>query len=122
MDKWQCLQFFWESFGLSAYDSTIVPSDAKLPYITYEAVTDTFDGRVFPSAHIWYRSTSWEEISLKADEISAELGRGGITIPFVGGLMWVKRGEPFAQRMEDPEDPMIRRIRILIEVEFLSEN
>ena len=122
MDKAQCLHQFWSSFGLTAWDENTVPQSATLPYITYEISTDSFDGTILLSASIWYRSQSWAAISQKAEQISSYIGNGGITIPFTDGILWIKRGSPFAQRMGDPDDENIRRILINIEAEFISEN
>lgn len=122
MDKAQALHQFWSSFGLtaideySAYDSTI---DLPSNYITYEVQTSNFGDSVVLTASLWYRSTSWAEISQKADEIAEYIGWGGKIIPIDYGYMWIKLGTPFAQRMSD-EDDSIRRIYINISVDFLS--
>ena len=125
MDKWQALDKFWNSFGLTAYDENSVPTGKTgipLPYITYQANTDTFDNSVALSASLWYRSLSWEQISQKSDEISKKIGIGGTNVPYDGGVIWVKRANPFSQRMSDPTDDTIRRIFINIEAEFISQD
>lgn len=122
MDKAQALHQFWSSFGLtaideySAYDSTI---DLPSNYITYEVQTSNFGDSVALTASLWYRSTSWAEISQKADEIAEYIGWGGKIILIDHGYMWIKLGAPFAQRMSD-EDDSIRRIYMNISVDFLS--
>ena len=122
MDKAQALHQFWSSFGLtaideySAYDSTI---DLPSNYIAYEVQTSNFGDSVALTASLWYRSTSWAEISQKADEIAEYIGWGGKIIPIDHGYMWIKLGTPFAQRMSD-EDDSIRRIYMNISVDFLS--
>ena len=77
MNKEQALDTFWNSFGIPAYDSQTVPPDAVLPYITYQVTTDSFDNQVSLTNSIWYRSTSWKEISDKASEVAERLGIGG---------------------------------------------
>lgn len=120
MDNSQALDKFWNGFGLPAYDFTTVPDDAETPYITYEVADDAFGNQRQLSANLWYRSTSWEEITKKAKEISQFITRGGIMIPTDDGAIWIKTGTPWAQRLEEPDDDSIRRIVLAIEVEFIS--
>ena len=119
MNKEQALHSFWSQFG-TAYDQNTVPEDAELPYITYEVITDNFGSQTILSASIWDRGTSWESVTNILHSIENVLGYGGQTIVYEGGLLWIKRGTPFSQRMNDPDDS-IRRILINIEVEFNSE-
>lgn len=119
MNAIQTLHQFWSSFGLSAYDETNVPDDAQLPYITYESSKDFFGGVVALAASVWYRSPSWANVTAKEQEIADYIGRGGRMIACDEGAFWIKRGEPWAQRMGDPNDDMIRRIALNIEIEFL---
>lgn len=122
MDKAQALHSFWSSFGIPAYDENTVDPDAVMPYITYEASTDSFDKTLPLTASIWYHSTSWAAISQKADEIATAISYGGVMQPFDGGAVWIGRGSPFAQRMGDDSDSNIRRIVLNITAEFISEN
>lgn len=121
-NKWQALQQFWESFGIPAYDENTVDfANAQMPYITYEAETDSFDRVLTMSGSLWYRGTSWTAIDAKADEISRALNEHGHWIMEIdGGYLWVNAGEPFARRMIEPEDRNVRRIVLNIEAEFLS--
>lgn len=119
MDKIQAYNNFWNSFGLVAYDQSTVPDDATLPYITYAIGDDDFDHPMSLSASIWYRSKRWDAITLKEEEVSKRIGRGGVLVAFDGGSIWVKKGTPFAQRVSDQDDS-IRRIYMNIEVEFIS--
>lgn len=121
MDKVQALDKFWNSFGIPAYDENSVPDDAKLPYITYNVVMDNLDNVVNMYASIWYRSTSWREVTLKACEIGKHIVEMyPPSIPFDDGRLYIARGNPFAQRLSDPSDNMIRRIYLNIQVEYLS--
>lgn len=121
--KEHALHSFWSSFGLKAYDESTVPDNAMEQnngaYITYGVSTSTFEDPVPLHASIWYRDTSWSDITAKADEISKGIGYGGKLVPFDGGYLWIVRGVPFAQRMEDDDD-QVRRIYLNIMVEFLS--
>lgn len=120
MDKAQAISGFWNSFGLPAYDENTVPQDAVLPRITYSIATDSLENVVNLSASIWYRTTSWKDITEKANEIERRLGEyGGQVIDLSNGKVWIMKGTPFAQRMNDPDDS-IRRIVMNIQVEYLT--
>lgn len=119
MDKIQAYHNFWQSFQIPAYDETTVPDGAVLPYITYNVLSGGFEDSLYPTASLWYRGTSWEEITLKSDTIFAVIGTGGVLVPFDGGAVWIKRGQPFAQRMSDP-DSLIRRIMLNLEIEYIE--
>lgn len=120
MDKEQALHSFWSRFGVPAYDMNTVPEDAPLPRITYEVIVDGFGVQNITTASIWDRSTSWKSVTDILHLIENELGLGGTSIPYTNGLLWVKRGMPFAQRMNDTDDS-IRRIVVNTELEYLSE-
>lgn len=116
-DKWTALQAFWGGFSLPAYDENTVPDDAAMPYITYEAKTASFDERVALTASLWYRSTSWAEISQKAEEIGDYIG-GGAGVKYSGGRLWINKETPFAQRMSEPSDDSVRRIVLQVSGEY----
>jgi hypothetical protein len=121
MDKAQALQTFWESFGIPAYEQTTVPETAKMPYITYSVSTDSLDNVVNMSASVWYYSTSWKDISEKTEQIARYIvGMNPPSIKFDGGRLYIAKGNPFAQRMADPNDDMIRRMYLNIQAEYLS--
>lgn len=119
MDKIQAYNSFWNSFGIPAYDELSVPDEAKPPYITYQTASDDFGNSLFLNASIWYRSTSWVDITHKEQQISEYIGRGGRSIPYDDGAFWIVKGSPWAQRMSD-EDDMIRRIVLQYNIEFLD--
>lgn len=118
MTKMQAFHAFWSSFNIPAYDVFTVPDNAQFPYITYEASDDFFGAQLQQSVSIWYRSSSWTEITMKENEIAERIGRGGVLVPCDGGNIWIKRQNPWAQRMDDPSDNMVRRIVLNIEAEF----
>ena len=122
MDKYQALQEFWSSFGLKAFDENTVPSgedEPAFPYITYSASTSNFGESIALSASIWDYGTSWSRITTKMAEIQSGIGRGGKLLRIDDGSIWIKQGNPFAQRMSDDND-MIRRIFLNIEAEFIT--
>ena len=127
----EALHAFWSSFQVNAWDSATVPDEITMkalgldpyPRITYDVSVGYWeDGNILMAASLWYRSPTWEDITLKADEIGARIGMGGIILHYTGGAIWLKRGTPFYQRMADPEDDMVRRIYINVAAEYLSAN
>ena len=124
MTKAQALHQFWSSFKVGtkpvkAYDENTVPEDAVFPRITYETATDSFGQAVLLTASIWDKNYSWVRAEEIASDVSDLLGMGGLNIAYTDGMVWLKRGTPFTQRMSD-EDDSIRRIVINIEAEFIG--
>lgn len=121
MNKVQALNQFWQDASeLIAYDETSVPDDAVLPYMTYETLVDDFNNEVAITASIWYRSTSWQTITQKEMAIADYIGRGGRMVAYDGGAFWIKRGNPWAQRMSDASDDMVRRMILNAVIEFID--
>lgn len=120
MNKIQTIHSFWSGFDLPAYDENVVPDKAELPYITYEVSDDSFGTPLIQNASIWYRSSSWAEITEKEQEIADYITRGGRMLAYDGGAMWLQKGSPWAQRMADSSDDMIRRIVLTVYIEFLD--
>ena len=123
MDKWQAQHEFWGGFGLTAYDELTVPDDAVMPYITYEAVAGNLGAKTLVSASLYYRGNSWLEISQKADQIAQSIysdARPAIKID--DGYMMVRLpdGTMHSDRMDEPTDRSVRRIRFFVELEFLT--
>ena len=121
MDKFQAIHNFWSSFEWPAYDETIVPEDAGMPRITYSVSTDSLGNPVMIPASLWDRSTSWENISKKADEISQAIeSKSPPAIKVDNGRVYITKGSPYAQRMAEPSDTMIRRIYLNVNAEFFT--
>lgn len=121
MNKSQAIQKFWSSFGLNAYDETTVPQDAQMPYITYSVSETDFGFPTALGASLWYKSPSWEDIELKSYEIAKAITPAGITMPIDGGLLWIYKGSPYANRMSDTDDT-VRRILLNITAEYLTND
>lgn len=127
MTSAEALYNFWAGFGLPAWDETAVPNEKKreeitgaaFPFASYETALDSFGNEVPLAASLWYRSTSWQDITEKAQTIYAAIGRGGKILRTDAGAIWLKRGTPFAQRMSDTDDS-IRRIVINCSAEFIE--
>ena len=120
MNKMQTLHSFWSGFKLKAYDENSVPDDAQLPYLTYESVSDSFGNSVPQVVNLWYRSSSWSDVVAKEQEISDFITRGGRMVSYDGGAMWIQKASPWAQRLGDESDEMIRRIVLNVSIEFLD--
>lgn len=128
MNKIQTLHSFWSSFGIPAFDENSVPDEqdrirlygSAFPYITYEVSSDDFGNAIAQTASLWYRDSSWADITEKELQIAEFITRGGRMIAYEGGSMWIQKASPWAQRMEDSSDEMIRRIVLNIQIEFLD--
>lgn len=128
MTKAAAIYKFWNSFGIKAYEENTVidadeggnPVEPTFPYITYQLVTDSFDREVAATASLWYRGESWTDINAKTEEISQKISRGGKIISCDGGAIWLKRGQPFAQSMDDESDDLIKRKYLNITAEFMT--
>ena len=127
MTKASALYNFFSSFGIEAYEETLVPkrdktkNTPKFPHLTYQLITDIFDNEVIIPVSLWYRSeASLLALNSKTEEISQRIGRGGVFLGCDGGKIWIKRGSPFAQTMGDPNDNTIKRKLINITAEFLT--
>ena len=121
MDKAQAIHNFWSGFGWDAYDENSVPDDAEYPRITYEVQTDSLDNILLLSASLWDRSTSWERVSKKAEQIAQEIVHiYPAAIRIAGGGLYISKGTPFASRMSEPNNDTIKRIYLNINAEFLT--
>lgn len=123
MDKWQAIDNFWNSFDWNAYDENSVDTgrfSPSLPYITYSAQTGSVGQILSLTGSLWDRSTSWQSVSNKADDIAEAIGYGYSIEKVDGGYLWITKGQPFAQRMNDPDDSEIKRIYIVLSAEFLT--
>ena len=133
MTKAAAIHSFWSEFCLMAYEENTVPSEAKMPYITYHLMTDGFNKQVMLTGSLWYRDTrrfrfipqiflTEAEVAeiRKTEEIEKKLGIGGVFIKCDGGVIWLRSGTPFAQNMRDENDSTVRRKYLNITAEFLT--
>lgn len=120
MDKWQAINAFWNSFNVPAYDENTVPDKAVMPYITYSATVSSFEQPITLIGSIWYRNTSWTDVSKKADEIAEYIGPSYRGIKLDDGYLVLSKAMPFAQRMADDDDS-VRRMYIMVDAEFCTE-
>lgn len=103
----KALYGFFSGFGLPAYVEYSPPDDAVLPYITYQLAQPEWHDPTSIYARVWYRSTSYVDISAKVDEIAAAIGEG-VSIPTRGGYIVLEKGNPFAQYMPMEGDDTLK--------------
>ena len=130
MTPMQAIDIFWNGFGLLAFDENSVPEmidngqgvlvKLEPPYITYEAPQDDLGHPVVASASVWTRSSSWGDVTDKVHEIAEYITRGGRMVKFTNGAVWIQKASPWAQRLSDESDEMIRRINMNLSYEFLN--
>lgn len=111
----KALYQFLGGFGLPAYVENAVPEDAELPYITYQLIQPGWrDEMTQLYARIWYRSTSYQEVSAKADEIRAAVGEMA-SVQTDSGAVYLAPGTPYVQNMP-MDDKSIKAVYMLFTV------
>lgn len=113
---------FLSSFGIPAYAASSVPSEAAFPYITYDLTLGEWgEPDVNIPVNVWYRTESEAQPNAKVREISERLGRSGLTIACDGGMLWLKKGSPWAQALTvEGEDEKVKRRYVNINIETLA--
>ena len=113
----------WFSQFLPAYPTSNVPEDAVFPWLTYELITGAWDsGEIGLTVNLWYYTEQEAEPNVKAQEIAAAIGMGGVFVPCDEGAIWIKRGTPWCQNVRDETDANIKRRYLNITVEYITEN
>ena len=122
MTKGAALQAFFSQF-MDAYAASAVPEDVTFPYLTYELITSAWNGgEVGLTVNMWFRTTSEKEPNAAVDKLSKAIGLGGVQIPCDDGMIWLKRGSPWAQSLTDETDKTIKRRYINVTAEYLTIN
>ena len=122
MTKGAALQSFFDSI-MTSYAESAVPDDATLPYLTYELITSAWDGgEIGWTVNLWFYTTSEAVPNAKAQELSDAIGYGGVTLPCDGGFIWLKRGSPWCQNIQDDTDKNIKRRYINVTAEYMTLN
>ena len=113
---------FLSSFSIPAYAASSVPDQATFPYLTYDLVLGEWgQPEVNMPVNVWYRTDSEAIPNAKVREISQAIGMGGVTLPCDGGMLWVKKGSPWAQAMTvEGEDEKVKRRYVNINIECLT--
>lgn len=120
MNKDQAVSAFWKTFGIDSYDESNVPTDATYPYLTHEEAVDTLGYPIAQTASLYYRSSSWSDVIAKRDEIAEYISKGGRLVKYDNGAFWIRMGRPWAQRMADSSDDMVRRMLLNYVIEFIE--
>ena len=122
MTKGAALQAFFSQF-MDAYAASAVPEDVTFPYMTYELITSAWDGgEVGLTVNLWFYTTGEAVPNAKAQELSDSIGYGGVTLPCDGGFIWLKRGSPWCQNLQDDTDKNIKRRYINVTAEYMTLN
>lgn len=113
---------FLSGFSIPAYAASSVPDQAYFPYITYDLVLGEWEqGEVNMPVNVWYRTESEATPNAKVREISRAIGMGGVTLPCDGGMLWLKKGSPWAQAVTiDGEDEKVKRRLLNISIETIT--
>lgn len=115
------IQKFLSGFGMPAYATASVPDGAAFPYISYDLAIGDWDEEVNLTANIWFRTTGEAIPNAKVREIGQAIGHGGVALPCDGGMIWVKKGSPWAQAMTiEGEAENVKRRYLNITLEFLT--
>ena len=115
---------FLSSFGIPAYAASSVPDQATFPYLTYDLVLGEWgQPEVNMPVNVWYRTDSEALPNAKVREISQAIGMGGVLLHCDGGVLWVKKGSPWAQAVTvEGEDEKVKRRYVNINIEFLTSD
>lgn len=118
LNKWSAQKVYWSSFGFPAYQELTVPDDAKMPYLTYQAVNGQMGGTMNASANLYYKGTSWAKIMEEVEQMEKFIDR---QVFIDGGIMKVRKPlSHFAQPVSESADTKVRRMLLTVEIEFLS--
>lgn len=113
---------FLSSFGIPAYAASSVPDQATFPYLTYDLVLGEWgQPEVNMPVNVWYRTESEAQPNAKVREIGERIGMGGVLLHCDGGMLWVKKGSPWAQAVTvEGEDEKVKRRYVNINIEYLT--
>lgn len=124
----KALYNFFSSFGIPAYEVNSVkdngqddsyPSNIDLPYITFDQADSDWREPISVSATVWYKSTAFDELFSKVDEIKKKVGEG-YSIPVDGGVVYICKDNPFAQ-VQDTGDVTVKAEYLLFQVNAFCE-
>ncbi len=110
----KALYAFYSGFKIPAYTEDSVPSDAKLPYITYTLPQSEVFSSTTHQVRVWYYGESNAPVNAKADEIITAIGRAGVKLKAGSGFVCIYPGTPLAQMQ--PADDTTRIVYINLEL------
>lgn len=103
----QVLYQFWSQFGVPAYLADCVPSNAVLPYITYEVIQPALNGEAVLTAFNWHERDADGNVQRSAlmDDIAAAMPEGGLMLAVDNGYVIIYRNDAgFQQDWQDDVD------------------
>lgn len=113
---------FWSGFGIPAYLSDAVPSDAELPYITFEVVSGAALTDTVLTAFNWNRRTNNANVERAAmmDAIAMAIPEDGTRLDLAEGgfLMLYRNSANFQSYYQDPEDKNVLAGRTSYEIHY----
>lgn len=111
----------WFNRFMTFYPAASVPKDAAFPRGTYELVLSAWgEGEVNLAADLWYDTAGEDEPGAMAQAISEAIGAGGVVLPCDTGYIWLKRGSPWCQSLQDEANPGLQRRHINVTAEYLT--
>lgn len=110
------LYSFFNSFGLPGYVTNFVPSDAELPYNTYDLPIGNTLETVPLGVKVWYPGILPTALFDTVERIRKRIANG-LQIPCGNGYLYIYPGNPFAQPAAD-ENPDISVMYLNINVSF----
>ena len=121
------LHAFLSGFDIPAYAAAATPDKGDdewqgFPYLTYDLVMGAWgQAEVNVTVNLWYRTDSEAVPNAKVREMHDAIGLGGVTVPCDGGMLWIKRGSPWAQSvLVEGEDDKVKRRYVNVNVEYLT--
>lgn len=118
----RALYAFWSGFGIPAYLTDSVPSDAAYPYITYEAVRGGGMSRTILTATSWHKKApdgNLERMNVM-DQIAAAIPESGKILPVEGGgfVVLYRNDANFQSDVQDEDDDTILGGRTSYQINF----
>ena len=107
---------FWSQFGIPAYLTDDVPTNAQLPYITYSVSMADFSGQTVQTAYVWCDrekpyGNAWRTQMM--DRIQQAIPIKGCALPVGGGFVILYRNtSDFLRDWQDPEDANVIGVRV----------
>ena len=95
-DTTKALYEFYSGFDLPAYVEGLVPDNAELPYITFDAVDSGISSPSLHHVRVWYPGTDNSLPSEKADDIIYAIA-DGVRLVADTGIVVLYPGTPLVQ-------------------------
>lgn len=99
----KALKQFVGGFGLPAYALNTVPKDVEIPYLTFPIVEPEWNQKATFYIQGYFRTTKYEELLTKADQIVHEIGTG-IVVNMDEGFLVIYPETPLIQTLVEDND------------------